>query len=140
MAVLEHSPIMRHAATAKRLLAALQQHTETTLNLVGGDAPTEFFAALNDRDRLLAELNGVVEAITRERAMTRRDREIQIAVVQDVVHTATAALASHNQLVARVQRERDRLADAVQRSSRPDSVANQYSGYARRSAGLSVTG
>ncbi len=141
MAVVEYSPILRHAASAKRLLIMLQQHTEATLSLVGGDTPTEFFTALHERDRLLAELNTVVEAITRERTMTRRDREMQIAVVKDVVQTATVALASHNQLAERVQRERDRLADAVQRSSKPDTVAQQYSGYgARRSAGLSVTG
>ena len=94
MAVAEYSPMLRHAASAKRLLAALQRHADATMSLVGGDTPTEFFAALNERDRLLAELNGVVEAITRERAVTRRDRETQIAIVKDIVQTATAALAS----------------------------------------------
>lgn len=141
MPVVDYNPMLRHAASAKRVLAALQRHTETTMSLIGGDVPAEFFAALRERDRLLAELNGVVEAITRERAMTRRDRETQIAIVKDVVQAAAAALASHNQLAERVQRERDRLADAVQRSSKPDTVAQQYSGYgARRSAGFSVAG
>lgn len=132
---------MRHAASAKRLLASLQQQADATTNLVGGDTPTEFFAALEERDRLLAELSGVVQAMTRERAATGRDRQVQIAVIQDVVQTATAALASHAQLAERVQRERDRLSDAVTRSNKPDTVAHQYSTYgAQRSAGLSVTG
>lgn len=135
------SPVVRHAALAKQLLATLQHHTDATANMVGGENPTELVDALQERDRLLAELNGVVEAMTREPVSNARDRQMQIAVVQDVVKSATAALASHQQLLERVQRERDRLADAVQRAKQPDTVAHQYAGYgARRSAGLSVTG
>ena len=133
--------MVRHAATAKRLLAALHQHANATADLIGGDTPTEFFAALEERDRLLGELNGVVQAITREQVTTPRDKQTRAAVVQEVVNGATAALASHEQLVVRMQRERDRLADAVERSAKPDTVAKQYSGYAAtHSAGLSVTG
>ena len=62
--IVEYSPILRHAAAAKRLLLALQEHTEATLNLVGGDAPTEFFAALMDRivSATIAYLNAQVDA------------------------------------------------------------------------------
>jgi hypothetical protein len=141
MAVAQLSPIVRHAGLAKKLLAALQQHGDATAQLVGGDTPTEFFAALEERERLLAELNNVIEAMTRERLGTGRERQVQIALIQDVLQTATAAMASQNELVGRVQRERNRLAEAVERSNRPDTVAHQYSGYGMRvSAGLSVTG
>jgi hypothetical protein len=141
MAVTQLSPIVRHAALAKRLLATLQEQTEATMNLIGGDTPTEFFAALEERDRLLGELNGVVEAMTRERVSTGRERQMQVAVIHEIVQAAAAVFASHGQLAERVLRERDRLAEAVERSNKPDTVANQYSGYGmRRSAGLSVTG
>lgn len=141
MAVAQLSPIVRHAGLAKQLLAALQQHGDATAKLVGGEAPTELFAALEERERLLAELNNVVEAMTRERLGTGRERQVQIALIQDVLQTATAAMSSQNELVGRVQRERNRLADAVERSNKPDTVAHQYSGYGMRvTAGLSVTG
>jgi hypothetical protein len=141
MAVAQLSPIVRHAERAKKLLAALQQHGDATAKLVGGETPAEFFAALEERERLLDELNNVIEAMTRERLGMGRERQAQIALIQDVLQTATAAMASQNELVGRVQRERNRLADAVERSSKPDTVAHQYSGYGMRvSAGLSVTG
>lgn len=141
MAVVQTSPIVRHATTAKRVLAALQQHADATASLIGGDAPAEFFTALEERDQLLGELNGIVAAITREPVKTARDQQVRMTVIQEIVDAAATTLASHQQLVARMQRERDRLADAVERSSKPDTVAKQYSGYgAARSAGLSVTG
>ncbi|HEY4132909.1 MAG TPA: hypothetical protein VGM50_20005 [Gemmatimonadaceae bacterium] len=135
------SPVVTYAAHAQQLLAELDRHTVATMDLIGGETPTEFFMALHERDRLFGELNAVVEAMTRERAITARDREVQVAVVQEVVKSATVALGSHKQLVERMQQERDRLADAVQRAKKPDTVAHQYAGYgARRSGGLSITG
>ena len=141
MAVAQLSPIVRHAGLAKQLLAALKQHGDATAKLGGGEAPAEFFAALEERERLLTDLNNVIEAMTRERLGTGRERQVQIALIQDVLQSAMAAVESQNQLVERVQVERNRLADAVERSSKPDTVAHQYSGYGMRvSAGLSVTG
>src|SRR5262249_37425532 len=107
------------------------------------DAAADLLAAIEERDRILGELNGVVQAIARERVGTGRERELQMAVLQEVAHTAAFALESHERLVRRTARERDRLAEAIERSNRPDAVANQYGAFgagARRSSGLSVTG
>jgi hypothetical protein len=137
------SALVRHATSAKLLLTALQQQADTTADLVGSDAAADFLAALEERDRILGELNGIVQAIARERVGMGRERELQIAVLQEVAHTAAFALESHERLMQRTQRERDRLADALERTNHPDSVANQYGAYgagAARSSGLSVTG
>ena len=141
MAVAQLSPIVRHAGLAKKLLAALEQHGDATAKLVGGEIPGDFFAALDERERLLAELNNVIEAMTRERLGIGRERQVQIGLIQDVLQAAMAAVESQNKLVDRVQTERNRLADAVERSSKPDVVAHQYVAYGMpRSAGLSVRG
>jgi hypothetical protein len=132
--------MLRHAESAKRLLAALEQHAIAAEKLLGSDTPTDFLAAIEERDRLLGELNGVVEAIARERMPTGRARAAQLAVLEEVGRIAATALESHERLVQRASRERDRLASAVERSNRPDQVANQYAGYRSRSAGLSITG
>jgi len=133
--------LMRHATSAKRLLASLQQHSDATADLIGNDAATDFLAAIEERDRILGELNGVVQAIARERVATGHERDLQVAVLQDVAHTAAFALESHERLMRRTQTERDRLADALERSNRPDAIANQYGAYeAPRSSGLSITG
>jgi hypothetical protein len=141
MAVVAQSALVRHAASAKRLLAALQQQADAAEYLIGSDAAKEFLAALEERDRILGELNGVFQAIARERVGTGRERQMQAAVLQEVTQAAATALESHERLTVRAKRERDRLAAAVERSKRPDKVARQYGGYGdRRSAGLSVTG
>jgi hypothetical protein len=134
------SALLRHAASAKRLLTTLQQHADATANLIGSDA-TEFLAAIEERDRILGELNGVVQAIARERIALGHGREVQMAVLQEVAQTAAFALESHERLAERAHRERDRLADALERTNRPDAVANHYGAFATpRSSGLSVTG
>jgi hypothetical protein len=135
------SALVRHATSAKRLLATLQQHADATADLIGSDAAAEFLAAIEERDRILGELNGVVQAIARERVAFGRDRDLQVAVLQEVAHTAAFALESHERLMQRTHRERDRLAEALERSNRPDTVANQYGAYGTpRSSALSVTG
>lgn len=135
------SAIVRHAASAKRLLAALKQHADASADFLGTEAGTSFLAAIDERERMLGELNGVFQAIARERVTTPRDRETRIAVLQELAASASAALEAHERLTHRARQERDRLAVAIDRSTRPDSVARRYSAYGDpRSAGLSITG
>jgi hypothetical protein len=134
------SAMARHAASATRLLAVLQQHADESADLIGSDAVT-FLAALEERDRVLGQLNGVVEAIVRERVATGRARTAQLALVKDIAQAAASALESHERLMLRARRERDRLAEAVALVDRPDPVADHYATFGvPRSAGLSVTG
>jgi len=133
--------ITRHAAAAKRLLAVLQQHADASAELLGSDAAADFLAAIDERQRLLGELNGHFQAIVRERVIGARERQMRIDVLQELATSAKSALEAHERLTARAQQDRDRLAVAVNLSGRPDSVARHYSAYgAQRSAGLSVTG
>lgn len=134
-----------HVQAAKRLLAQLEEQADTALEALGREQSTEFFAAVDARDSLLTELDGVINALVRDRDVEAKagmiDPDAQ-ALFDDVARAAAAALESHERLVVRTRGERDRLRGAVQRVDRPDAVANQYSTVARRGAHrtISVTG
>jgi hypothetical protein len=134
-----------HVQAAKQLLAQLEDQAETALDALGREQSTEFFAAVDARDRLLNELDGVINAMVRDRSVAATagivDPDAQ-ALFDDVARAAAAALESHEQLVVRTRGERDRLRGALQRVDRPDAVADQYSAVARRGAHrtISVTG
>lgn len=141
MAVGVQGAIARHAASAKRLLVVLQQHADASAELLGTDDAADFLAAIDERQRMLGELDGHFQAIARERVIGARERQMRIDVLQELTASAKSALDAHERLTVRAQQQRDRLAAAVNRSGRPDTVARQYSAYgAQRSAGLSVTG
>jgi uncharacterized protein YukE len=137
--------IASHIEAAKRILAELEEHADTAMRALERDGGAEFFAAVDERSRVLRELDAVVEALAHERsAMSDPSSDLETgALFADMARAAAAALESHEQLLAQTQRERDRLAAAVQRSNRPDSVALQYATAVARPAGLrtfSVTG
>lgn len=134
------SAIAQHVEVAKRLLDELEQHAETALQALGVDG-AEFAAAVDERDRVLAELNGVVEALAHER-LGGSEAPNDSALLAEMAQKASAALESHGTLLARTQLERDRLAAALDKTARPDLVASQYAvaTSARRAATLSVTG
>jgi hypothetical protein len=141
MAVGVQGAIARHAASAKRLLAVLQHHADASAELLGTDATADFVAAIDERERMLGELNGLFQAIARERVIGQRERQMRITVLQELAASAKSALEAHERLTARAQQERDRLAAAIDLTNRPDPVARHYSAYGvQRSAGLSVTG
>jgi hypothetical protein len=141
MAEAVQTPLARNAASARALLAALERHAASTADLIGEDTAADFFAAMDERDQLFTQLSQVVDAVVQARVIGSRERAAHAFLVQQIAQEVATTLESHERLVARAQVERDRLAGAVERSMRPDTVARQY-GHAgrRRSAVLSVTG
>lgn len=111
------------------------------MNALGREESAEFFAAVDARDGLLGQLDGVIGNLTREHSNGSADPKLQ-AMLDEVARAATAALTSHQRLVARARRERDRLRTVMERVDRPDAIANQYSATARSASKrtLSVTG
>ena len=140
------TPIAPHVEAAKRLLRELEQHAAVATDvLIAGDS-VEFLAMLEKRQRLLAQIERVVEVLAQERAQSRgrfdeRGSETA-ALIGDVTEAAAGALESHERLVGRVRAERDRLAAAVSRTEQPDSIANHYAATSHvvRQQTLSVTG
>jgi hypothetical protein len=138
--------IAPHVEAAKRLLRELEQHAAVATDvLITGDS-VEFLAMLEKRQRLLAQLERVVEVLAQERAQSRgrfdeRGSEAA-ALIGEVTEAAAGALESHERLVGRVRAERDRLAAAVSRTEQPDSIANHYAATSHvvRQQTLSVTG
>jgi hypothetical protein len=134
-----------HAAIAKRLLQELDQQAEAALDALDREQSEQFFAAVDARDGLLGQLDGVIGDLTREHGQTvdgtYPDTALQ-AMLDDVARAASAALASHQRLVAQARRERDRLRSVMERVDRPDAIANQYSATVRpvSKRTLSVTG
>jgi uncharacterized protein YukE len=124
------SAIALHVEAAKRLLGELEQHSATALGALGRDSGSDFFAAVEERDHVLEQLNTVVEALAHERQEIEQPGAEQDdrtgALLAEMARAAAAALESHENLVARTQQERDRLAGALQRTNRTDSVADQY--------------
>jgi hypothetical protein len=137
------SAIALHVEAARRLLDELEQHADATLQALDSEDAAEFLAAVDERDRILGELNGVVEALAHERVADVNERSIgDSALLGEMARAASAALESHGHLLARTQQERDRLAAALDRARQPDAIANQYSvaTSAPRPTTLSVTG
>ena len=138
--------IAPHVEAAKRLLRELEQHAAVATDvLIAGDS-VEFLAMLEKRQRLLAQIERVVEVLAQERAQSRgrfdeRGSETA-ALIGEVTEAAAGALESHERLVGRVRAERDRLAAAVSRTEQPDSIANHYAATSHvvRQQTLSVTG
>jgi hypothetical protein len=138
--------IAPHVEAAKRLLRELEQHAAVATDvLITGDS-VEFLAMLEKRQRLLTQLERVVEVLAQERAQSRgrfdeRGSETA-ALIGEVTEAAAGALESHERLVGRVRAERDRLAAAVSRTEQPDSIANHYAATSHvvRQQTLSVTG
>jgi len=136
--------IASHVEAAKRLLRELEQHAETALSALGSEGGTEFVEAVSQRDKILAQLDVVVEALSQERLVGEgtEEQDAMSGLFAEMAQAAAAALESHNQLTSHARRERDRLAAALERTNRPDPVAHQYAAAAAatRSRTLSVTG
>ena len=130
-----------HVAVAKRLLEELDQQAEAAMDALGREQSAEFLAAIDARAGLLGQLDGVIGNLTFADGTASGDPRMQ-AMLDDVARAAGAALASHQRLVARARRERDRLRTVMERVDRPDAIANQYSATARPASKrtLSVTG
>ena len=139
------SAIALHVEAAKRLLQELERHAELALHALGRESGTDFVATVDERDRILAQLDEVVDALSQERSSSESfgepDPEVA-GLFAEVAQAAAAALASHDQLAMHTRRERDRLAAALHRTNRPDTVAHQYAAatHAARPRTLSVTG
>jgi hypothetical protein len=138
------SAVARHVEAAKQLLRELEQHAGTAIDALGREDGSEFLAAVTERDRILAQLDQVVEALSQTRsAHPGGEQDPEIAkLFNEMAAAAAAALESHDQLASFTRSERDRLAAAMQRSNMPDAVAHQYSAVANagRPRTLSVTG
>ncbi len=119
-----------HVEAAKRLLQELEQHAQSAVDALGRNG-TEFIAAVNERERVLEELGGVVEAIAQRadgvEPQQQSDAETRPLLVE-VARVAAAALEAHENLLARTRMERDRLAALLHRHNEPDRLANRYAG------------
>jgi hypothetical protein len=142
MSAVRSSAIALHVEAAKRLLDELEQHAATALDALGADDAAEFLAVVDERDRILRDLTEVVQALAHERVADPSSQPETSTLLAEMAQAASAALESHEHLMARTQRERDRLAVALERAKRPDAVASQYAVATAgpRSATLSVTG
>ncbi|HXT19054.1 MAG TPA: hypothetical protein VN706_25730 [Gemmatimonadaceae bacterium] len=136
-----------HVAAAKRLLQELEQHAVSAMDAIGQETGAPFLEAIDERDRILTELSEVVESLAHARAEVPSDKTNEQdaeanAMLAEMAEAAAAALESHELLLERTQRERDRLAAALKLTHRPDSVANQYAAAtaAPRAGSISVTG
>lgn len=145
MTALHTTSIARYADAAKRLLRELEQQSETASRALGHEANEAFVAAVDERDRILAQLGEVVDALSQQRLArdpAGNPDPSMAKLLTEMAQAAAAALESHDRLAAQTRRERDRLAEALNRASRVDAVAQQYGAASPvgRSATLSVTG
>lgn len=135
----------QHVESAKRLLGELEQHAESARRALGRDNGAEFFAAVEERERLLRDLDEVVTALAQEHALAvegeGRDFETT-TLLAETAQIAARALESHNRLESAAEHERDRLGASLDASSRPDAIASQYAVATNAPAtrSLSVTG
>src|SRR5438552_11146956 len=116
MAPKRSSAVALHVEAAKRLLRELEQHANTAMSALGRDSGSEFFAAVDARDRILGQLDDVVEKLAHERGVSgfaaAHDPETGL-LLNEMARAAAAALESHEQLLMRTRQERDRLSAAL---------------------------
>jgi len=134
-----------HVEAAKRVLRELERHADAAIDTLNGGDSSQFAAAIQERETLLAKLSQVVDVLSHERARADgkgRETAETRALMGDLARAAAGVMASHERLVASVTVERDRLAGAVSRAEKRDTVANQYAAmsYAPQQSTLSVTG
>jgi hypothetical protein len=142
------SAIAVHVEAAKRLLVELEQHAETALHALGQEGGEDMFlAAIGERDGILAQLDGVVDALSQERSPSGEPLAASdpaaIALFAEMAQAAAAALKSHDHLASQTRRERDRLSAVLHRTGKPDAVAHHYAASTSaspRTRTLSVTG
>lgn len=123
--------IAMHVEAAKRLLQELEQHAQSAVDALGRDGGADFLAAVSERDRVLAQLDDVVEALAHERseAGEQQDPDVDTGpLLAEMARVAAAALEAHENLLARTRMERDRLAALLHRTNEPDRIANKYAG------------
>jgi hypothetical protein len=137
------SAIAVHVEAAKRLLRELEQHAQTAMQALGRENGAEFFAAVDARDHILGQLDGVVDKLTQERKASgstgMQDAEAS-SLFAEVAQAAASALDLHDRLTTEARRERDRLAAALRRTTRVDAVARHYAASSPRTRRISVTG
>jgi len=129
MSAVGRSALALHVAAARRLLRELEEQAETALHSLDVENGDEFLTAIAGRDQILSQLDVVVEAVTHERANgggAHEDDGETGQLLAEIARAAAAAMESHENLVAKTRRERDRLAGALHQCARPDAVANQY--------------
>jgi hypothetical protein len=138
--------IALHVAAAKRLLGELEQHADAACDVLGRDSSADFFSAIDERERLLGELEPVVSSLVRAQAAADKaggaqDPEIG-TLLSGMAQAATRALEAHERLQQHARLERDRLGIALAKTDRPDSIASHYAvaSNALRSRSFSVTG
>jgi hypothetical protein len=115
-------PILRdHVAAAKQLLAELDLHANVIAKAIGQDDGTKVLAAVEQRGRVLAELDVVTQSMARAGSWQNGQPPFS-----QLLTAASAAQESQDQLFLRVRGERDRLSTALDRNRRPDLVADRY--------------
>lgn len=134
-------PVAQHIEAAKRLLEDFEQRAQVAVDALDAGDHGTFAEAVEERDRILAELTQVVETLSHARAAVTAESEAG-ELLQEVQEAAASAFASQEALVRRTQQERDRLGAVVKKAKRPDNIANQYAAAtaAPRPATISVTG
>src|ERR1700743_1864392 len=117
----------QHVEAAKRLLGELEQHAESARRALGRDSGSDFLAAVEERERLLRDLDGVVTALAQEHAVVadNEGRDFETSThIAEMAQMGARALKPHELLQADTRRERDRLGALIQSSNRPDSIAS----------------
>lgn len=136
------SALALRVEAAKRLLRELEAQAETALAALGRDDGDEFLAAVEGREHILEQLDHVVEAVARQRSGVRGDDTETGQLMAEIARAAAVALESHENLVAKTRRERDRVAVVLNPGARRDMVASQYAlaAMSARPLTISVTG
>ncbi len=145
MQAVRTSAFAQHVEAAKRLLGELEQHAESARHALGHDSGADFFAAVEERERILHELDEVVAALAHEHAVSAdgAERDVETTtLLAEMAQAAARALESHDQLESQTCEERTRLGMAVQANARVDAVATQYAvaSSTPRQQSFSVTG
>jgi hypothetical protein len=136
MSTASPSAIAIHVEDAKRLLRELEQQAHTAISALGRENSSEFFSAVEERGRILGQLDHVVTALTNERGAAA-DAEIS-SLFMEIAHAAARALELHERLATETRRESDLLAPSLRRT-RMNSVVPPFAAARPRTRKISIT-
>ena len=136
--------IASHAQAAKRLLHELEQQSDAARSALDRDEGDEFLSAVSARDKILAELEHVVNALVQERSSLDKQGPSSAEAKRlfaEVAQVAAAALESQESLHEHVRIGRDRAGAALGRAPAHQPSSKGYGGTnASPRRTLSVTG
>lgn len=118
--------VVPHVEAARRLLRELDRHAAANAATLSAGTGIQFLTAVQERHALFQELSRACAALAHERVISASESRGRPSggasvIFAELADAVNAAEASHQALVARARKERDRLAMSAGREDESEA-------------------